>query len=235
MYANSYIIQSAQTGPHEKLAEIVLRHRDTVFRKPVAAHSRRAFDDAMSRWDGRAPIVLDAGCGVGWSTLNLAREFPDHFVLGVDQSSDRLERGKPEARDNAHFVRADLVDFWRLLHAAGVRVARHYILYPNPWPKIGHLTRRWHGMAVFPTVVALGGRLECRSNWQIYVDEFAAAIGLLAGTTPAVEPWNPPQTITPFERKYRDSGQALYRVVIDLPFVPMTPGAVATLQSGAQS
>jgi hypothetical protein len=50
------------------------------------------------------------------------------------------------------FVRADLVDYWRLLAEAGIGLARHYILYPNPWPKIGHLARRWHAHPVFPFV-----------------------------------------------------------------------------------
>mgnify|MGYP000325948368 CR=1 FL=1 len=95
MYANSRDIQTAQTGPHDKLAEIVLRHRDAAFRKPYAPWNVAAFDAAMQRWDGRAPILLDAGCGVGWSSLQLARAWPDHFVLGVDQSEDRLSRGKP--------------------------------------------------------------------------------------------------------------------------------------------
>jgi tRNA (guanine-N7-)-methyltransferase len=116
---------------------------------------------------------------------------------------------------NMVFVRADLVDYWRLMAEAGIRLARHYILYPNPWPKIGHLARRWHAHPVFPFVPRLGGRLECRSNWNIYVEEFAVA-------GPADRPrgemgiFEAPSPLTPFERKYRDSGQTLYRCVVDL-------------------
>jgi tRNA (guanine-N7-)-methyltransferase len=40
-------------------------------------------------------LILDAGCGVGHSTIQLARAFPDHWVIGVDQSEDRLSRKKP--------------------------------------------------------------------------------------------------------------------------------------------
>ena len=221
MYANSRTIDSAQSGPHEKLTALVLRHRDAPFRKPIAASSQAAFDDVMAQWDGRAPVLLDAGCGVGWSTLKLARLYPDHFVLGVDQSEDRLSRGKPEAVPlNAFFARADLVDFWRLLLQAGIHLDRHYLLYPNPWPKIGHLSRRWHGSPVFPSMIELGGRLECRSNWGIYVEELALAIGLLRGKVPLSERLDViadvGDALTPFERKYRDSGQGLYRLVADL-------------------
>ncbi|HAG75880.1 MAG TPA: SAM-dependent methyltransferase, partial [Thauera sp.] len=37
------------------------------------------------------------------------------------------------------------------------------------------------------------------------------------------------QPLTPFERKYRDSGQALYRLVLELPSAAITAGAVTDL------
>lgn len=221
MYANSRTVDSAQSGPHDRLADLVRRHRDAPFRKPIAASSQTAFDKVMTQWDGRAPILLDAGCGVGWSTLKLARLFPDHFVLGVDQSEDRLSRGKPEAvPPNVFFARADLVDFWRLLLQAGISLDRHYLLYPNPWPKIGHLTRRWHGSPAFPALIELGGHLECRSNWSIYVEELALAISVMSDHVPQCAVLDTgidlSEPLTPFERKYRDSGQVLYRLMVDL-------------------
>jgi tRNA G46 methylase TrmB len=85
------------------------------------------------------------------------------------------------------------------------------VLYPNPWPKIGHLARRWHGHAIFPSIVALGGTLECRSNWKIYVEEFALALTQLTQQPVQAELYQPEQTITPFEQKYLDSGHALWR------------------------
>jgi len=218
MYANSREVNSVQSGPHDKLAELVLRHRDHPFRKPYAPWNSEAFEAAMQAWGGKLPLLLDSGCGVGWSSLQLARQYPDHFVIGVDQSEDRLQRGKPgEMPENLLFVRADVVDFWRLLVEAEVTLARHYILYPNPWPKIGHLARRWHGHPVFPAVPALGGVLECRSNWRVYVEELAQALQLLCGKTGTVEDWMVSgEPLTAFERKYRDSGQSLYRLVVDL-------------------
>lgn len=220
MYANSRDIQSAQTGPHEKLTELVLRHRNQAFRKPYAPCNLAAFEAAITHWaawNAAAPLLLDAGCGVGWSSLQLARRYPDHFVMGVDQSEDRLGRGKPgELPENLCFVRADLVDFWRLLAERGVKLSRHYILYPNPWPKIGHLSRRWHGHAVFPALVQLGGVLESRSNWRIYLEELAQALACLTGKQALLEDWLAAEPLTPFERKYRDSGQALYRLSLDL-------------------
>lgn len=218
MKSTSRRVESAQSAPHRDLELLVRRHLAHPYLKPVLEHNQLAFDAAMAawqRWNKEAPLILDAGCGVGWSTQRLAEQFPDHFVLGVDQSLDRLNRGKPlPLPANAAFVRADLVDFWRLLQASAVELARHYLLYPNPWPKIGHLGRRWHGHAVFPTVLALGGRLECRSNWKIYVEELAQAIVLLTGLPAEAEAYTPEgEPLTPFEAKYQASGHALYRLV----------------------
>jgi len=217
MYGNSRDIRSAQDDVHRNLERLLSRHLATPFTRPVSPVTQAAYAAAMAAWDRKRPLLLDAGCGVGWSTLALAREYPGHFVLGVDQSSDRIGRGKPgEVPDNAVFVRADLVDFWRLLLADGIQLDRHFLLYPNPWPKIGHLSRRWHGHAVFPDLLALGGTLELRTNWRIYADEFAWAVARVSDCDAAVAAYETDAPLTPFERKYRDSGQTLWRYVVDL-------------------
>lgn len=218
MFANSRTISSAQTDIHEHLAARVRRHLDEPFRKPIGAPSQQAFDRAIDAWQraGGQPLIVDAGCGIGESTLRLATAFPDHYVIGIDQSEKRLTAGKDwwdgDMPANFHWARADLVDVWRLLQQGGVPVARHYVLYPNPWPKIGHLGRRWQGHAVFPALAACGDYLECRSNWKVYIDEFAAALTLV-GRSASTEPWQPQAPMTPFERKYGASGHGLWRCV----------------------
>ena len=219
-YANSRIPQSAQQGVHEGLIERVRKHLAEPFLKPFAEYNRNALQAALAGWDGKAPLILDAGCGVGHSTIQIARQFPDHWVIGVDQSEDRLSRRKPYPEallpKNMVFVRADLVDFWRLLDAAGLRLARHYVLYPNPWPKIGHVGRRWPAHPVFPWIPRLGGVLECRSNWRVYIEEFAVALEQVIGHPVVWEDFSAEVPLTAFERKYRDSGQTLYRLSVDL-------------------
>ncbi len=218
MFANSRTVLSAQTGIHDHLATLLQRHLDEPFRKPIGFPTQRAFDIAIDAWQraGGQPLIIDAGCGVGESTLRLATTFPDHYVIGIDQSEKRLTAGKDwweaEMPGNFHWARADLVDFWRLLQDGKVPVKRHYVLYPNPWPKIGHLSRRWQGHAVFPALAACGDYLECRSNWKIYIDEFAAALSMVGRPTQTAV-WQPETPMTPFERKYGASGHELWRCV----------------------
>jgi tRNA (guanine-N7-)-methyltransferase len=220
MAGNSRPISSAQDGPHRDVEALVRRHLAQPFRKPILDFNRAAFAATLAAragWNPQAPLILDAGCGVGWSTQRIAAAFPDHFVVGVDRSVDRITRGKPlPLPENAVLIRADLVDFWRLLAESGIRLARHYNLYPNPWPKIGHLARRWHGHAVFPVWRELGGVLECRSNWRIYIEEMAQALTILAGQPVDVEPHATDDPTTPFEAKYLASGHDLWRCRVAL-------------------
>jgi tRNA (guanine-N7-)-methyltransferase len=219
---NSRPITSSQTGIHTQLLHVVDKHAAHPYLKPVTTYNQQAFDSSIAAWQeaGAAPLILDTGCGVGLSTMHLAAQFPDHFVIGIDQSEDRLARDsrwEGPVPANMTYIRADLVDYWRLLLQHKIFPVRQYLLYPNPWPKIGHLARRWQGHAVFPTIVALGGIIECRSNWQIYVEEFAAALGRLSHQQVACEAFLPETPITPFEQKYLASGHGLWRCIAQLP------------------
>lgn len=222
MQANSRSIVTNQPGPHEALERRVARALAHPLRKPVAEHTRAAFAEADAWLAARqAPLIIDAGCGVGLSTRQLAQRHPGHAVIGIDRSADRLSRDHGALSDNALLVRADLVDFWRLALAAGWQPQRHYVLYPNPYPKAAHLKMRWHGHPVFPALLALGGRLEVRSNWRLYIEEFAQATRQATGQLPDVAEHDPAGAyLTPFERKYAASGQALWKLTVTLPHRP---------------
>ncbi len=160
-------------------------------------------------------IIMDSGCGTGDSTLALAACFPECWVIGIDQSAARLRRHAPDGfavRGNTVIVRAELASFWRLFNTAGLRACRHYLLYPNPWPKAAQLGRRWQGHPVFFDLLHTADRIELRSNWQVYVEEFALALRFAGLDDARAESYAAELPLTPFERKYRDSGHALWRV-----------------------
>lgn len=94
MHANSRPVQSNQSSVHDQLQAVVAKHAATAFRKPVSAVNLEAFTTSIAAWKshGDTPLILDAGCGVGLSTRKLAQAFPDSFIIGVDQSADRLGR-----------------------------------------------------------------------------------------------------------------------------------------------
>lgn len=217
METRSRIVKTNQQGPHERLAETVQKHLKHEFRRPIADHTRCAFDKVQEKLiANKRPLVFDSCCGVGDSSRLLATEFPDHWVVGVDKSGHRLSRERAE-KDPANLIlmRADLNDFYRLAVEAGWKPERHYILYPNPWPKAVHLGRRWHGAPVFPAMVKLGGCLELRSNWKLYLEEFQIALRI-AGHQSRLKAFQPDRFLTPFEKKYHESGQPLWRLQANL-------------------
>lgn len=215
--ANSRRVVSNQTSVHEKLPFLLQRHRGTPFRKPIARHTALAFDRVAAQVEASGrPLILDAGCGTGESTHILADRHPQHLVIGVDKSSCRLAKGElrtPAGLENVLLVRADLVDFWRLASQAGWRFDQLYLLYPNPWPKKQHLQRRFHGHPVFFDLLRLARNYELRSNWRLYLEEFVVAFAWATGCSAPIEPLVPKLPfLTPFEKKYAESGQPLYRV-----------------------
>jgi hypothetical protein len=176
---------SAQDGPHPRLIAVVRRHLATPSRAPIPAHTRDAFEQVAARLarEPTWPIVLDSGCG----PLGSPTTMPPNLVI----------------------VRAEVAAFWRLARAAGWRLWRHFLLYPNPWPKPEHLMRRWHGHPAFADLLALGGEIRLRTNWRVYAEEFALALNVAGhqATLMHVDATAPP--MSPFEAKYLASAQVL--------------------------
>lgn len=212
------IVTSNQTGIHDNLQQVVIRNQNYTFRKPVADHTQRAFESIHSLAARQnQPVILDSGCGTALSTRHIAQKYPDSLVIGVDRSEIRLGKQHENALpENAITVRADLVDFWNLAVQAEWKLQRHFILYPNPYPKSIHLKRRWHAHPVFPQLLKLGGQLELRTNWQIYAEEFALALRLSGQADVNAEAFVPETCRTLFEKKYHQTGQALYRCATTL-------------------
>lgn len=212
------MVRSSQDGVHPNLERHVRRHLHSGWMQPLhrptlAAYARLKEEGVLAK---NSPLVLDSGCGTGASTRRLALRFPQSTVVGVDQSKARLAKSGVSAgfqgEENCFLLRAELATFWRLLAADGISLDRHFLLYPNPWPKPGHLTRRWHGHPVFPHLLALEGEIELRCNWEVYAKEFALAVELATGAKVGTDRIQPEAGISPFEKKYLERGQSLYRV-----------------------
>ena len=222
MFANSRAVSSNQSGVHNDLDKVVRKHLASVWQAPIADHDRAAFEQARA-WRGDSghdrALMLDSGCGTGRSSVLLAHANPDALVIGVDQSANRLERGGRrwlQPPENLLFLRADCTGLWRLMQQAGWQLARHQILYPNPWPKSAHLKRRWQGHPVWPSVLTLGGELELRSNWPVYLEEVQGALAI-SGINAVLAPLAVDgEAATDFEEKYLASGQTVWQLTASL-------------------
>lgn len=180
------------------------------FLRPIAAHTQEAFSQFILASQGKS-IIIDSGCGTGQSTHRLAEVFPEEEVWGLDRSKTRLSRHKAhfEPLKNKHFLQVNLVDFWRLMAKSEVSAKKHFLYYPNPYPKSGDLTRRFHGMPIFSAMLKLSNEHEARSNKLEYLLEmaFVAVYCSYSAELFQIEPLLPS---TAFEKKYRERGEPIY-------------------------
>lgn len=230
-----HAVKTNQDDIYKNLEAVVRKYAATTFLRPVADHTREAFERACELVCNSGELVLDSGCGTGESTLHLARKFKDVPVIGIDKSAVRLTKagnsrqlelstgGACEVPPNAFWIRAELLDFWRLalekVNVGEWKILHHALYYPNPWPKESEATRRFHLHPIFPTLLQLCPVTELRTNWNIYAREFAEA-AYVAGEALSLKldvelsAFNPENPETAFERKYQSAGQELYRVVV---------------------
>jgi tRNA G46 methylase TrmB len=216
MQTRSRTVTSSQSGIHPGLATLVLRHQSSEWRKPEQAVDLPALAQIDRALDEHAgPLILDSFCGAGQSSICFSQAQPNALVIGVDQSAKRLARRK-DTPDNCLLLQAHCEAVWRHLVRRAATLDAHYLLYPNPWPKPGHLSRRVHGHPAFPMILQLGGRLELRSNWQIYVEEFGVALHLLGQISRIAVVSGDAPALTLFEQKYRSSHHELWSLVAQL-------------------
>lgn len=211
---NSRAITTNQDGVHEKLDDLVTRYQSSTNQRPIGAHTQQAFDEATTWLDGfTGDIILDSCCGVGESTANIAQANTECRVIGLDKSALRVDKHQhySAGQDNYRVIRADVNDFWRLVQRANWKVIQHYLLYPNPYPKKTHLQKRWHGSAAMSDLMAITPHIEVRSNWQVYLQEFAQAAKHYDVEAELTEITSQ-EAMTPFERKYRASGQQCWQL-----------------------
>jgi tRNA (guanine-N7-)-methyltransferase len=218
MQALSTPVYSTQSEIHPRLDEVIQRHLQHADQTPIAEHSLSAWPDASRFLQSKPHFVLDLGCGTGVSTHQLAQQFPDAAVLGVDRSVDRLSRSTT-LTSNALVLRFDQFDLLRLCAKAKFVADKIVLLYPNPSPKPEHLRRRWHAHPIWPCLLMCTRAVELRTNWEIYAREFACALQF-SGIKAQAQPLSTAQdeaALTRFEAKYRASGHALWQVCADVP------------------
>ena len=216
MHASSSLVSSTQASIHPRLRDSVLRH----LRSPWQIRVRPTIAALAQRLAACERLVLDLGCGTGESTLALAQHHRDCQVVGIDQSAQRLRRYQLQddcaQSGGALLCRADSFELLHALAELRVRAEKTYLLYPNPWPKPEHLKRRWHAHPAFVALLSVSNALELRSNWPLYVEEFAFALDVAgyAGAKPVA--FSPVTALSAFEKKYSASGHPLYALNVQL-------------------
>jgi tRNA (guanine-N7-)-methyltransferase len=206
-------VSSSQSDLHPRLAATVRRHLQSRWKKPpqrVDAPALAALDAALAAHTG--PLVLDSFCGTGESTALLALRHPDALVVGVDKSAARLarHRGGRTAPQNYLLLRAHCEAVWRHLaeHARSASPALPAVSQPLAETRAPAAPRTRP-----PRVPAAASARRQPGTAQqlaaVPVEEFGVALHL-AGHASRIGVVDGRHPLTPFERKYRASGQTLW-------------------------
>ena len=143
--------------------------------------------DLPALFGRRAPVRLEIGIGHGEFIAQMAALHPDEDFIGVEQNELRVTKTAHKSNqaqaanvrlytDEAHrFVR------FRVPPAS---VHRAYILFPDPWPKLGHRRRRLMNRAFLldlSRAIAPGGRLVIASDTHEYAFQALSNLTTLPG------------------------------------------------------
>ena len=96
--ATQYTINDDVCPPIDEaeLKKIVQKHCKSLNRfvdnKPIALHTKAAFDKIYPHVDPTKKVILDSGCGTARSTRLLGELYPDHTIIGIDRSFVRLNQ-----------------------------------------------------------------------------------------------------------------------------------------------
>lgn len=105
----------------------------------------RIREELQERYPDPAALTLEIGCGHGHYLTAYAGQHPESTCLGVDIVSKRIRKAilKRDKRklQNLHFLKAEIREFLAAW-PAHLRLARVFILFPDPWPKKRHRKNR---------------------------------------------------------------------------------------------
>ena len=171
-----------------------------------------------------APRILEIGCGMGETTVEIARSHPDADYLGIEVHSpgvgSLLKLIAETGLNNLRVIQHDAVEVLREM-IAPCSLAGVNIFFPDPWPKKRHHKRR----LVQPAFLALlasrmrqGARLHLATDWEDYAKQMLEVLGASAefrNTAPGFAPRPPARPQTKFESRGLKLGHEVWDLVFE--------------------
>jgi tRNA (guanine-N7-)-methyltransferase len=164
-----------------------------------------------------APLGIDLGCGDGSFLTALAAQNPDNDFLAIERLVGRVRSAcrkiERAGLTNARVTRFEISYAVEYLLTAG-SVAAFYLLFPDPWPKRRHASRR---LVTKDFLESLHRALVPNGTVQIATDEinyFRQITRLVSDSRLFSVFTHAQQTVvmTKFERRFRDRGLAIHRL-----------------------
>jgi tRNA (guanine-N7-)-methyltransferase len=184
--------------------------------KPASIVERVRWCDVFGR---EAPVEVDFGCGEGAFLLERARREPGIHFLGTERLAGRVEKVcRTAAREGLANVR-----LLRLESAYTVQylvppesVSAAHVLFPDPWPKRAHQTRRLIQDSFVEAVrraLVPAGLLHLKTDDLPYFQWMQKVLERAVGWREI--PWTeaPAYPVTNFEARFLAQGLPIHRAL----------------------
>ncbi|HUF62116.1 MAG TPA: tRNA (guanosine(46)-N7)-methyltransferase TrmB [Verrucomicrobiales bacterium] len=168
---------------------------------------------------GRGPLEIDLGCGDGEFLVEMAAQHPDRRFLGIERLRGRVRKvcraaGRVQL-ENLRVLRLECAYAIEYLLPHPCAAALH-LLFPDPWPKKRHQSRRLVNPQFVSGVTGVlerGGELFLKTDDEAYFHEACAVFGEAALLEKAPWPREGRYPETGFERLWLREGRTVHRAV----------------------
>ncbi len=167
-----------------------------------------------------APLEVDLGCGDGLFLSHRASEFPARNFLGFERLIGRVRtscrRISRQQLTNARIIRVDIAHgVGCLLPAESVDV--FHLLFPDPWPKRRHQSRRVFTRELLQTLaIALkpDGAFFIATDHREYFSKMRRILNATELFEEARRPHHAPLPQSTFEQRFLEAGEEIHRLVL---------------------
>ena len=170
------------------------------------------------------PYYLEIGSGKGQFLVDMAKKFPDKFFVGVERNVTcagfTAKKLVEQEITNAKlmFINAELL----MVEIKDNSVEAIFLNFSDPWPKKRHHKRRLTAesfLANYYRVLKSGGRLIIKTD---NVDLFVFTLENLVNSkfklvykTDNYMDYDEFDTMTEYEKSFRDEGVAIHRLILE--------------------
>lgn len=214
-HIRSYVLRQGRMSPGQ------IRNIEEGMPRWGIEYAPQAIDYAAT-FGRSAPVVLEIGFGMGFTTAEIAAARPDTDFIGIEVHGpgvgNMFKLIAEQQLANIRVIQHDAVEVLRDMIPDGSLAGVH-VYFPDPWPKKRHLKRRLIQaplVAQLAAKLAPGGYLHCATDIEDYGQQMLDVLSaepLLENTVEGFAPRPDYRPLTKFEARGLRLGHGVWDVI----------------------
>lgn len=214
-HIRSYVLRQGRMSPAQ------IRNIEEGMPRWGIPYAAQAIDYAAT-FGRTAPVVLEIGFGMGFTTAEIAGARPDTDFIGIEVHGpgvgNMFKLIAEQQLANVRVIQHDAVEVLRDMIPDGSLAGVH-VYFPDPWPKKRHLKRRLIQaplVAQLAAKLAPGGYLHCATDIEDYGQQMLDVLSaepLLENTADGFAPRPDYRPLTKFEARGLRLGHGVWDVI----------------------